>query len=257
MFNREPLPTSITTLLTPTETPSTSHSQQVKSKVENRLCSAKAVAEAVKTVVSWTVGEEGAKLVRPVKGKPTLAGAQKRTPSKAERKTKDAERDETDAGAEDEVDMDAILRRMDKTAAVDGDESDDDLAIEDTAADEAGWESGSIDGGDDSEAEEDSEGSVESEAEADSESESSSVAIPTKKSKVASVAITKPSKTKATPAASRAVTSSTFLPSLSTGFTLGDSDSDPDLDPDVDGAGIVGKKGAERKNRRGQRARQA
>lgn len=55
------------------------------------------------------------------------------------------------------------------------------------------------------------------------------------------------------------ITSSLFLPSLSVGFAAGgDSDSDPDLDADVDGSGLIGKKGVrERKNRRGQRARQA
>ena len=52
------------------------------------------------------------------------------------------------------------------------------------------------------------------------------------------------------------VTSSTFLPTLSSGFIMGDSDSDPDLDPDIDGSGMIGNT-AVRKNRRGQRARQA
>jgi hypothetical protein len=55
----------------------------------------------------------------------------------------------------------------------------------------------------------------------------------------------------------RDITSSMFLPSLASGFTRGsDDDSDPDMD--FDEGGVIGKKGVPgRKNRRGQRARQA
>lgn len=191
-----------------------------------------------------------------MKGKPTAttslskAGSISKKASQVEAEVKEDEHEAEEEG-DDEVNMDDILKRMSKAAAQSDDESEDDLAVEDAAADEAGWESGSISDNDKSDDEEEEPNAIDG-----SESEGSSVAIPTKKSKQPSKSAPKPDKTKAT-LPGKALTSSTFLPSLSTGFTLGDSDSDPDLDPDVDGGGIVGRKTVERKNRRGQRARQA
>lgn len=240
-----PLPTSITSLLTASDAPTSSASQQVRAKVENRLCSSKAVADAVKSTLSWVVGEEGAKLGRPVKEQ---AAVPKRGPKNAKTFSNGDEADESAAESDDEL---AIPRS--RIAIANANDSDDDLGMEDTAADEAGWESGSVDGEDARLAP-----PISDEASGDesgSQSEASSVAVPVKRAKTAPTA----KQTKAAKAEmAKAVTSSMFLPSLSTGFTLGDSDSDPDLDPDVDGKGIVGRKGApERKNRRGQRARQA
>jgi hypothetical protein len=91
-------------------------------------------------------------------------------------------------------------------------------------------------------------------ANSDSEDDEDSIPVrPTKKTKTKEV---KSKPTKQTQP-SKALTSSTFLPSLSTGFTRGGSD---DSDPDDDFAegleDIIGKgKTGERKNRRGQQAR--
>jgi hypothetical protein len=233
--------------LTSSDAPTSSGSQQVRAKVENRLCSSKAVADAVKSTLSWVVGEEGAKLGRPIKGKADLG---KPTAKGASSQRVAAEADGSDAESDDGL---AVPRTR---AAVD-DDSDDELDVDAHAADEAGWESGSVDGGDARLAppSSDEESGAESDEEPGSQSDASSDAVPVKRSKtVPSAKATKAAKADM----AKAVTSSMFLPSLSTGFTLGDSDSDPDLDPDVDGKGIVGRKGApERKNRRGQRARQA
>ena len=259
-LKHQTLPPAITTLLTPSDVPSTSESQLLRSKVENRLCSSKIVAEAIKTVVAWTVGEEGAKLV---KGKPkggTASTAAQPTSKKGPQAARPAEADEESSeGDEQQSDGEDQDGRPRNVVVGSDEESDDEFAQEDVAADEAGWESGSIDGADEgpsrlAPASSDDEASDD---ESGSNSETSSLAVPTKKAKTAAGKQTTSTTKSATAKPGKAVTSSTFLPSLSTGFIMGDSDSDPDLDPDVDGAGVVGRKGAERKNRRGQRARQA
>lgn len=171
-------------------------------------------------------------------------------------------------------------------------DSDDEAVIEDRAADEAGWESGSLGGGD-GDGDEDGweSGSVSGEdyniAPA-SDSDSDGSLPPAKKVKTgemlkaaakeatAAVAKAREEKLKAKdekvqakvkaekqekpekptkPVTKADGSSSMFLPSLAAGFTAGDSDSDPDDDYDPDG--IIGTKKPERKNRRGQRARQA
>jgi hypothetical protein len=131
---------------------------------------------------------------------------------------------------------------------VDSDDEEDEE--EDVAADEAGWESGSVSGGD-----------IPSARVANSDSESDdedSIPVrPVKKTK-SKEPKAKPTKaTKATAQPSKKLTSSTFLPSLSTGFTRGGSDdSDPDDDTGEGLEDIIGKgKTGERKNRRGQQAR--
>ena len=218
---------------------STSTQSEVLGKVENRLCSNKAVSEGVKAVVAWIMGEDGAKLPSAIKRKP-----QHETSPNIKRNSK-VERDQG----------------LSKPAVVDSailvTEDDDNLDFEDDGADAAGWESGSISGSDApprGRARLAESGSNEDE---DSDDDMA-IPIPQKSSqKLSRQRDTQPLKqAKPTKPSKEPVTSSTFLPSLSTGFTLGDSDSDPDLDPDIDGSGLVGNK-AVRKNRRGQRARQA
>jgi hypothetical protein len=274
------LPHPIVALLSPspdTYPPSGSDSKLV-GKVENRLCSAKNVAPVVKNAVGWLIGEEGSKLVRsntnpsPAQGGKAGAAAQKVSES-----SRVEEAEEEGGGYEDEVeDEKAELvvpqrrnRGEEQTEAVsDGEMDDDELA------DAAGWESGSVSGGevggrraaylsgDDLSAESDSEGLSESDVEdtrpakraANSKAlksqDQSQRPAPQVKEKASSKSKSKTVEKVDT----RDITSSMFLPS---GFTRGsDDDSDPDMD--FDEGGVIGKKGAPgRKNRRGQRARQA
>ena len=123
----------MSTLLTPKDTPSTSESSQIRAKVENRLCSSKIVADAIKTVIAWTVGEEGAKLVKKPSGRAETA--------KPKKQSKEVDGD----SADDESEEDETVQR---DIVVGSDESDDEQLEEDQAVDEAGWESGSISGDD-------------------------------------------------------------------------------------------------------------
>ncbi|WWC99076.1 hypothetical protein V866_005970 [Kwoniella sp. B9012] len=242
-FKASFLPKSILDLLTNQETTSTSTSSTagLVAKVENRLCSAKNVAEAVKGVVSWIVGEEGAKLVHHAKKESkaisVLKGGKKR------------QDDSDDEG----IDGDVIEGRQEMVVGSasenEGEESEDEgLVQQDCAADEAGWESGSIGGESDKSDEEEEE---------DISDEDAIPIPPSKKSKPAPAPPQpkeKPLKAEKIPKGD--ITSSMFLPSLAAGFTRGDEgDSDPD--DDLDPNGVIGKNTKERKNRRGQRARQA
>ncbi|WRT65482.1 uncharacterized protein IL334_002425 [Kwoniella shivajii] len=260
LFKQSALPTSITDLLNlnsaPVSTSSTSATPALVEKVENRLCSAKNVAEAVKSTLSWIVREDGAKLIP--HSKKDLSKLPVRNVGKIGK----------NAHVEDDVESDEEQVRDRREMIIESDidlsDGDDDeggggIATQDYAADEAGWESGSIGGAnsDSEEEDEDEEGSDEDE---------DSIPLPSnKKSKLDSTTTTtktqtkekptKPSKVEKIPSKGD-ITSSMFLPSLSTGFTRGDEgDSDPDEDYDVDG--VIGKQGVVRKNRRGQRARQA
>jgi hypothetical protein len=214
---------------------SSSATPDVIAKVENRLCSSKPVADAVKPVLAWVVCEPGAALkIASAKGGKEVKPKGKRAPQP-----------ESDDESEDEGFV---------AGPVEGLDSDDEAVMEDKAADAAGWESGSVGGdesdGDDSDSDSDSEGGLRIAPPSDSESED---APPKKKAKApepkAPLKKEKGSKGKADGS------SSMFLPSLAAGFTAGDGDSDPDMDYDEDG--IIGSKKAVRKNRRGQRARQA
>ncbi|CAD6572758.1 MAG: hypothetical protein TREMPRED_000624 [Tremellales sp. Tagirdzhanova-0007] len=215
---------------------------ELVTKVENRLCSSKSVAEGVKATVAWLVSEEGAKLIS-------------RTASrdhKQEGIRNNAAPDNLKASAVGlRGSLELAKQGCDDEATVFVNEdaarqmhSEDEKGIEassgeeDRAAEEAGWESGSV---------------LEFPSASSDEDESN---IPEPK-RTKSVPITnRTSRLVVVPATSkRPITSSTFLPTLSTGYTLGESDSDPDLDRDP--SGIVGIHVAERKNRRGQRARQA
>jgi len=176
------------------------------------------------------MGEQGSKLGGPAKK------TEVPTPAKSTgKKGKKAEDD-------DEEKADSSRRSV----VVDSDDEGSDEEVGD--ADEAGWESGSVSGGDDIKS------SATRLADSDSEDDEDSVPVPpTKKTKTKEA---KPQSTKQAQS-SKALTSSTFLPSLSTGFTRGGSD---DSDPDDDFAegleDVIGKgKTGERKNRRGQQAR--
>jgi hypothetical protein len=230
LFKHNPslIPTTVIETLSPE---STSSNTEVLKKVENRICSAKNAADEMKRAVAWLMGEEGSKLGGPTKK------AEVPIPAKSiGKKGKKAVEDD------EEEDVDSKKRKV----VVDSDDEGSDE--EEGDADEVGWESGSVSGGDDVGP------STKQIADSDSEDDEDSVPVrPTKKTK------TKETKTKPTKQAqpSKALTSSTFLPSLSTGFTRGGSD---DSDPDDDFAegleDIIGKgKTGERKNRRGQQAR--
>lgn len=251
----------------------------------------KVVADGIKGIMAWTMGEEGAKLQH----------RNQTTSVKGPSKIRQVAADKTSGkavGVVGEGDVsDAGYGPVQGDEVEDGDASGSDSGVDEeerAAADAAGWESGSVDDlGDSDEEDGDSEDGdddsspdipassirpvVAKRAKIDSSPAQQRLAV-TKPSGAAATISTGPSpttskiqrKTDKPPKAVKApktaavtrenITSSLFLPSLASGFTRGDSDdSDPDLDYDMDGAGVIGRKGAggERKNRRGQRARQA
>ncbi|WWC87654.1 uncharacterized protein L201_002544 [Kwoniella dendrophila CBS 6074] len=262
LFKSTSFPSSISELLIPktstaSATSSTSSTPALIAKVENRLCSAKNVAEAVKGGLSWILGEEGSKLSHP---------------SKKEPKKNSKGKDEIPSGTKPSIHpsrMEMLVESgSENELGYSNEENDDDsdngaLDQQDFAADEAGWESGSV--GDDSD---DSDDGISIAADDDDISDEDAIPIPptkrakstpsvttTQPNKKEKAITTKPSKLDKVPKDGN-ITSSMFLPSLAAGFTLGDEgDSDPD--EDIDPNGIIGKKTVERKNRRGQRARQA
>ena len=126
--------------------------------------------------------------------------------------------------------------------SVSGDQLEENLEAvnqDDDHIDDDGWESGSVDGG----VESDEDGD---ESEGGDSSEGEVVSRPSKGTKVQSSQATKTSKPTTTSS------NSTFLPSLSVGFTRGDSDAS-----DVDEVEVNAADGGARKNRRGLRARRA
>lgn len=257
LFKQTPLPSEISSLLSPPSATTasfagTSATPALINKAENRLCSAKIVAERMKNVVSWTVCEGGAKLV--IEKKPATISAGKGGSKKAAEST-DEEDDEQEEG--EEANVGDISRSM-VNGSDSEEDSDDERVLQDRAADAAGWESGSVSGFD-SEG-----GEVDIASESESESDNSdAIAVPSaKRAKTAVPPLppkSKPLKSEKAdkpPKSAKDLTSSIFLPSLSVGFTRGDDDdSDPDLDDDPNG--VAGKQPVVRKNRRGQRARQA
>ncbi|TFK86785.1 Bud-site selection protein [Polyporus arcularius HHB13444] len=204
-------------------------------KVHSRLLSSKILAEAVHAVVD-TLREVLDPLL--AKGKAKRAEAA----------------DESADEGEDEAEVEVDRRSRGKKARVadESDEEDDEEGSE-AEVDDAGWESGTVDGGDDAGWEsgtvDGGEGAVagssdEDEGEDDEESaEESSDELPKAKTK-AKPAPAQDAKSKTKASAGE----STFLPSLSVGFTRGDSDASDISDDEAD---------APRKNRRGQRARRA
>lgn len=263
-FKHSPLPTSIFTALeSPTSADSSANAAQ-KAKAENRLISSKIVADGMKDILGWVMGDPGARLLsRPLalakekekmKGKGMDEGRKRMLMD-----VKDEDEDADDRHEEDGSDGDI---EEDDEGISEGESGDDEVDEEGIAADAAGWESGSVDDiGDD-----DDEDSEEQESDAmtiPKKRKTTPKSNPVSKAKSTPVPLAKPVKpTKVAkpgkPTKREDITSSLFLPSLASGFTRGDSDdSDPDMDFDADGSGMVGKQGVERKNRRGQRARQA
>ncbi|KIP05392.1 hypothetical protein PHLGIDRAFT_128949 [Phlebiopsis gigantea 11061_1 CR5-6] len=116
------------------------------------------------------------------------------------------------------------------------------LDEDDDAVDDAGWESGSV-GGEPGIASDGEESEDEEEQGSDEESDEDAEDPPTRSTKTAS-------SKKATAKVLTKAGESTFLPSLSVGFTRGDSDAS-----DIDDGEAA--KADPRKNRRGQRARRA
>lgn len=214
-------------------------------KVENRLCSSKTAASEVKNAIAWLLSEEGAKLGATPAGS-KAQGVKAGTKVKSERVIEEDEDEDED---EDENAV-SIPRRV----VLDSDSEGDDEA----EADDAGWESGSVSGGDDGDEDIPRSGqrSKPTIAPADSDDDDDISLSPKPKAKKTKK--TKPEPAPATGKKQQVTTSSTFLPSLSTGFTRGGSDdSDPDDDVGEGLEDVIGKgKGGERKNRRGQRARQ-
>jgi hypothetical protein len=276
------LPESVSALLPVVSSveASSSTSPDLISKVENRLCSSKQVADAIKTVLAWTLGEHRATLnLGPTKKSKQGASGNGNGNARTKAMYADSDDDGSIGDAENEDDSDGENEGVGLVTSLD---SDDEVVMEDKAADEAGWESGDMGGGgaggDDGDDAGWESGSVSGEmgeyniAPASS-SGSDSDAPPAKKSRqskaelLKAAANAKPSKpikaekpvkekasAKAPPPKADG-SSSMFLPSLAAGFAAGDSDSDPDMD--YDPTGTIGTNKPERKNRRGQRARQA
>ena len=210
-------------------------------KVHGRLLSSKVLAEAVHAVVDT---------LREVLD-PSLAKGKAHA-----KKGVDGEADEDDSADEDEES--AVERSSKKARLVEesDEEEDEDEAEEDSdvEVDDAGWESGTIDGGDGAgwesgtvddgddavvgSSDEDEDEEEEDDSEDHSEDDSDDAPIPQTK------AATNDAKSKSKTTGGE----STFLPSLSVGFTRGDSDASDISDGEAD---------APRKNRRGQRARRA
>lgn len=233
------LPSSVTTVLPVSPSvPSSSSSAtpDVIAKVENRLCSSKQVADAIKPVVAWILSEPGAAL--------KLTRGKEAAKPKPQRPKEEYESEDSGDKSGDEG-----------VGPVQGLDSDDEVVMEDKAADAAGWESGSV--GDDESDDKDewesgSDGGANIAPPSDSDSDGEVPAAKKLKAALASKPTAAPKKEKNK---GKDDSSSMFLPSLAAGFTAGDGDSDPDMDYDEDG--IIGSKQAVRKNRRGQRARQA
>jgi hypothetical protein len=180
--------------------------------------------------VAWVVGVQGAKLPnRAIRSGNTgsTAVARSRRPVDL-----DDEDDEEDAVDIDEDDEKPKSERFRDVPAVDESEAEG-------ISDADGWESGSV--------------ASASPKKSNKQTKSITPGITTKAAKptITPTPTTKQSKVKSKPQPREPITASTFLPSLSTGFTLGSDDED-DLPFDEDAGEIP-----VRKNRRGQRARQA
>ena len=250
------LPAEVVKTLTVAPSASSSTSAPLFSKVENRLCSSKVVADTIKPTVAWVTGEEGARLLSKTGPAPRASQAAEKDqerpssskPAKSGLVLENGDSDQAGSDNESGHEADRVIEPRMQVVGSD-EELEGEFDEEEEAADAAGWESGSVSDG--PAGEQIALGSDESDG-----GDSDAVSLPPVPKANRQREISAPPKKKPKSAATAAVTSSMFLPSLSTGFTLGDSDSDPDLDDDIDGAGVIGNKTV-RKNRRGQRARQA
>ena len=251
------LPAEVVKALTVAPSASSSTSAPLFSKVENRLCSSKVVADTIKPTVAWVTGEEGARLLSKTGPAPRASQAAEKDqerpssskPAKSGLVLENGGSSQDGSDNESGYEADRVIEPRMQVVGSDEELEEGEFDEEDEAADAAGWESGSVSDG--PAGEQIASGSDESD-DGDSDADSLPPVPKAKRQRE----ISPPPKKKPKSAATAAVTSSMFLPSLSTGFTLGDSDSDPDLDDDIDGAGVIGNKTV-RKNRRGQRARQA
>ncbi|KAH9854673.1 Bud-site selection protein [Lenzites betulinus] len=207
-------------------------------KVHSRLLSSKTISDAVHIVV---------KTLKEILD-PSLAAA----------KFKEEEEEIEDGEEDDTLDTMSVKSKKVRLAAPSGSgeegESDTEAAVDEAGwesgtvdgdEDGAGWESGSVDGGDHSDAassdedeDEDEDGVSGSEEDGD---EAPAAAQPKSKAKT-------PAKE---PGSKPKAGESTFLPSLAVGYTRGDSSASDLSDADAEGDAAD----APRKNRRGQRAR--
>ncbi|OSD07234.1 Bud-site selection protein [Trametes coccinea BRFM310] len=223
-------------------------------KVHARILSSKTIADAVHAVV-----ESLREIVDP-----SLAKSKAKARSQ-EPEGEDEEGDEEDAG----IDVDDAPAKGKKARLAAPDESDEETEEDagsgsETEVDDAGWESGTVDGdedgagwesgtvddGDDPRVASGSDGEEsgsddDSEDDADEDGDS-----PAEKPKVKAP----PSSSRDPKGKAKAIgAESTFLPSLSVGFTRGDSDASDLSEADAEAAAAD----LPRKNRRGQRARRA
>ncbi|KAJ9092192.1 hypothetical protein QFC21_006938 [Naganishia friedmannii] len=248
-----PLPTDLLLASTPSTAPETSTSatserpagtatetdlfasSTPEGKVRNRLVSAKGVGEQVNGVVGWCVGVEGGKL---------KAGVKRAKPTPQEDARKGGKHSVPSASKS--ADGSGKFGRKERMEFVLGEE--DDLAAQNAAADAAGWESGSVD---DVSGEED--GDLSDDDMDDSDADSDVVRQDDYTSASSGPSAPSGKKSKETKNNGSA---SLFLPTLASGFTMGDYDSDPDEDDRRDKkSGKGGLIQSVRKNRRGQAER--
>ncbi|RPD62443.1 Bud-site selection protein [Lentinus tigrinus ALCF2SS1-7] len=210
-------------------------------KVHGRLLSSKILAEAVHAVVDT---------LREVLD-PSLAKDKAKAKKGAEEEADDDESaDEEDVvGRPGKGKKARLAEESEREEHEEEDEEGSDLGVDDAGwesgtvdgGEDASWESGTVDGGDDGVIGSSDEDEDEDDENGEDESADESSDEPPK-AKVKATAKDTKSKSKATSG------ESTFLPSLSVGFTRGDSDASDISDGEAD---------APRKNRRGQRARRA
>ncbi|KAI0632109.1 Bud-site selection protein [Trametes polyzona] len=222
-------------------------------KVHGRILSSKTIADVVHTVV-----DSLKEIVDP-----SLAKAKAKQPKLEDEESGDEEDEDEGVDAPPTKNKKARVAASEDNdeGASSGIEDDQDAAgwesgtVDGGDEDDAGWESGSIDGGepgiarssdvdDDDDEEKGEEDDSENERDEDDEAPAAAAAKP--KAKAAPAKDPK-GKAKALPG------ESTFLPSLSVGFTRGDSDASDLSDADAEAAAADLPK----KNRRGQRARRA
>ncbi|KAI0372145.1 Bud-site selection protein [Pilatotrama ljubarskyi] len=220
-------------------------------KVHGRLLSSKTIAEVVHTVVDS---------LRDIVD-PSLAKAKARVQSQ------EAESSEEESDEEEEADVDVerpATKSKKARVAAPGDsdtENENEESGSEEEVDNAGWESGTVDGYEDGAGWESgsvdggnyamvgsSDESQDEDEDDDDDSEEDS-APPAKQPKTKPPAAPKDTKSKSKTIGAE----STFLPSLSVGFTRGDSDASDLSDADAEAAAAD----MPRKNRRGQRARRA
>jgi hypothetical protein len=202
-------------------------------KAQNRILSAKGTGEAVNGVVAWCIGVEGGKLkTGKSKGKAEVARGKQETAGTGSSRIEKVPRES--------------VKPQPKTAVRDA-EDEEDLALQDAAADAAGWESGSV--GDD----------AASDDESDSEdgllaSDEDEDRPPLKRPRTLDSSFSPPPLKASSKKADGS--GSMFLPTLASGFTMGSYDSDPDEDEKRDKkSGKGGLIQSVRKNRRGQAER--